>query len=308
MTSLHKASICLMLLLPLAVATSPGWGAATPSAAQTSPAAEYVAVPGVSSSVSTSAPVATSVRYSTGFRYGSADASVTESVLVVPARETDPETVSQMVNDLTIMGRIIEKNGLRPFLSPERAPMDPFIIFQRTRGMTGPDTLFSSTGRPKPLYIAGYGAAFFVQVDFPLLAPVQKASETETSSQEDLVWAETKRSLVELTTPGLALPNGATNVQPYNQDRVDGLRKSLISTMKHATNIRGLESQEWLTIVVQGVGSPTADPTRPTSADAALSLVKQVMTLRVKKADVDLFAKGQLDRNAFEQRLQVITY
>jgi hypothetical protein len=32
------------------------------------------------------------------------------------------------------------------------------------------------------------------------------------------------------------------------------------------------------------------------------------MTLRVTRADVDAYAKGQLNQEQFEQRVQVITY
>ncbi len=72
----------------------------------------------------------------------------------------------------------------------------------RIAGYRGPQALFPSPGRPKPLYIAGYGAMFFIQVDFPLLAPPEKAQEQPAEAQEDTVWAQTKQSLLEPRTAG----------------------------------------------------------------------------------------------------------
>lgn len=266
-----------------------------------------------SAPIATSAGVATPARF-TGWSFAGSDDASAELALVIPNKETDVATTSRTIEDLGIMSRIIEKNILTPYGVARNEWRDPFA---RVYGSAdaGPRALFPSFGRPKPLYIAGYGATFFIRVDFPLLPPPTQTPEQPTQTQEDSVWAQTKQSLTESPETGV-VQQGRPAGQPYNQARVEGFRKSLIGTMKHAANIRGLEAGEWVTFVVQGQGPMIATPV--TSAGATNGIVlpaagpvstgRSVMTLRATKADVDAYAKGQLSPEQFEQKVQAITY
>lgn len=235
-----------------------------------------------------------------------------EPALVIPDKEIDFATTSRIMEDLSIMSRIIENNVLASHGIDRGGWREPVIGRFASPDAVGPKALFSSVGRARPLYIGGYGVTFFIQVDFPLLPPTQ-APEKPTESQEDPVWTQTKRSLLEPRPSATGLPGEAVE-QPYNQARVDSFRRSLTATLKHAANIRDLESAQSVTFVVQGQGSPASVPQRsqpgvviPTVRNAP-SFDRSAMTLRTTKADVDAYAKGQLTREQFEQRVQVTAY
>jgi hypothetical protein len=217
----------------------------------------------------------------------------TETVLVIPGKPLEAQALDRIVEDLTIMGRIIEKD-----LSPEvaaAAPGDVFVIGMDHPGTMGPEALSPSPGRVKPMYVGGYGAVFFLRVDFPLVPPPETPEPPAKTEKADSVWAEAKRSL-QAPEPGPfnAYQQAAPAPQPYNAETATALKARLIASMKHAANIEVISPDEWLAIVVQA----------PAPAPGA----KTVLTLRAKKADIDQFAAAKLDRTQFEQRVQTIAY
>jgi len=255
----------------------------------------------ISPAAGSSAPAPASIRATGVAMFSPGHALPTEPVMLVPAGQMDPETATRLIEDLSVMGRIIEKDAANVL---ESGDSDPASLSRRLRFEdwgAGPSALFSSLGRARPLYVAGYGALFFIRVDFPLL-PGAQTPEEATEQEADSVWAQTRRSLFEPERPGVHLAPDADAPQPYSRDRVDTLKVALITTMKHATNIRGLQPGEWLTIVMQG--------TSPQAGDAATAMAGagSTLTLRAKKADVDLYAKGQLVQAQFEQCLQVVSH
>jgi hypothetical protein len=214
----------------------------------------------------------------------------TETVLVIPGKPLEAQALDRIVEDLTIMTRIIEK-GLPPeFTGASDMPEVLGTIRMVRADGIGPDALSAPLGRAKPMYVGGYGALFFLEVDFPLLPPPEAAEPPAKPEKADSVWAEAKRSL-EAPEPGLFK---APEPQPYDAETVNALKARLIASMKHAANIEVVAPDEWLAIVVQG----------PAPTPAA----KTVLTLRARKADIDQFAADKLDRAEFEQRLRTITY
>lgn len=310
MTPSHKMRICPALSIVLAAAIGPLSANPAPSSGTATPVAYGMQTGGSqpavirSTAISTNTPATTPVRYTGWSLLRSDDKLPAESPLVIPAREIDVAAANQISEDLSIMGRIIEKSvlasyGVRP---PEWS--DVFVGGHAGQGL-GPAVLFGVPGRTKPLYVGGYGATFFIQVDFPLLPPPEKAGQEQAQPEEDAVWAQTKRSLLDPRTAGVA-PRAEPAGQPYSQGKVESFRRSLIATMKHGANIRALESGEWLVFVVQGPGSPVTDAALPILGTVLPG--RSVMTLRATKADVDACAKGPLSQEQFEQRVQAITY
>jgi hypothetical protein len=151
------------------------------------------------------------------------------------------------------------------------------------------------------LYIAGYGAVFFIQVGFPLLPPPDTQDKPPAEEPVDTVWVQTRQAIFEPRARGPVPGADVGAPEPYSRERVEMLRSTLIASLKHAANIRALEPREWLAIVVQGTAPRTDASPRSTPG-------RSVLTLRATKADVDLYAKGQLGQAQFEQRLQVVTY
>ncbi len=278
MTPLRKTSIGVtLLILLMATGHSPGAseGASAGTNAQASARARY------------------------GLFFPSDDAPATQSVLVVPGKEMDAEAVGRIIEDLTVMARIIEKNSANAAGAVAGARMGFYGQTRFVGDSMGPAALFSFSGRPKPLYVAGYGSLFFIRADFPLVPPPETEEQPVPAEQSDTVWAETKQSIF---SPQTSSPYGRGDQEapePYSRERVDTLRSTLIATMKHATNIRALDAREWLTIVVQGTSAQPAGAT-PMGSSAFI--------LRATKADVDLYAKGELSSTAFEQRVQTVAY
>lgn len=271
MTSFRKTSVFLALLTVLCVPGGHSLAANAP----------------VVSTVATTAPESNSSRYMGDVFLSPGSSRTVEPVLLVPDKEMDAETASRLIEDLRVMGRILEKNtsGIIESVDSQAVTIPRWMLFQNYG--TGPAFLFSSPGRARPMYIAGYGALFFIQVDFPLLPPAQTSEETPAKEESDTVWVQTRRSLLEPDAPDLQAVQGAGAPLPYSRERVDALKSVLTETMKHATNIRGLQSSESLTIVVQGTASQADGSAAPTAG------AKSTLTLQATKADVDSYAKGE---------------
>jgi len=241
---------------------------------------------------------------------------LTEPVLVVPGQPMDPQVLGQIVEDLSVMSRIIEKNALAEYYYTlggfgEMTAYNAYRI--SVWNGTGPATLFPSVGRAKPMYVGGYGAVFFIQVNHPLMPPPEAPREEPANQQRDPVWAEAKRSVLEPQAWPVLRQEEGEPVEPYNREQVDTLRNALITTLKHATNIRLLEASEWITIVVQGVAPAPQAPQISSPGPMVLPTTatptrRTMLTLRATKADIDQHAKGQLNQQQFEQRLQIVTY
>jgi len=224
--------------------------------------------------------------------------TLTEPVLVIPGKPMDPQAIDQAVEDLSIMTRILGKTVTTQELAGDVTGFTfatDFALGTPGRTTAGPELLFAALGRPKPMYLGGYGALFFMQVDYPLLPPPQASEEQPANSQEDPVWADARRSVLEGEARLYPVHEDGETQEPYSRERVEALRTALTTMMKHATNIRALQPAEWVTIVVQGP-APTAAAGR------------SVLTLRASKANVDQYAQGQLNQQQFEQRLQVSSY
>jgi hypothetical protein len=243
---------------------------------------------------------------------------LTERVLVVPGKPMSPQAIDQAVEDLSVMSRIIQKDaiGEYPAGSLGNLQVSDSLVFGSylDRSGTGPSLFFPAAGRPKPMYLGGYGAVFFMQVGYPLLPPPQAPQQQPANPQEDPVWADAKRSVFEPQAWPARPQEPAEAAEPYNREQVDALRTALIGTMKHAANIRVLEPTEWVAIVVQGAAPAMAQPGQdtqslPASQPApAVAAARTMLTLRASKADVDQYAKGQLSQQQFEQRVQIATY
>jgi DNA-binding protein H-NS len=247
--------------------------------------------------------------------------------LVIRSSDTDPKVQANMEEDLNVMSRILDKAATQK--SDDDRP---------ARAM-GIDVFFTPGSSPmRSLYLEGYGAIFLLNVNYPLLAPPEKAEKEKERSEEDSAWHQAKRELYgpregwedeagHVFKYGLA---GAGPGQPYDEERVADLKKALLDALKNAANIRNLKADESVTVCVFGASSRTEKP-KPTAKRSTRAQVAQgedsnevvvwsgddrhpgpsrgsVMTIRVKKADVDAFAKGKLEPDAFAKKALATTY
>jgi hypothetical protein len=329
MKALTKATIVIMLALSAQAAVF-AQAPSTPAASVSVQDGEVVAVeplvPGtpIGESNGESRPVAVS-----GWP---PEHSTAGAVLVIPSTDMKSEDILAIMEDTSIMSRIFDKS-----LSQERLitpGTGTFDSLYSPRAFTG-GPIFTSrrSYATEAMYLQGFGSLFFIGVDFPL-SPPPKVQEDKPEEGVDTVWRDTKTAIY---NPAESVRR-RVEVQPqkeYDAERVQDLQKTIIKTLKHAANIRGLKTNEWVTIVVRssapaviitgtfvtrstsenspaasnpsaslrtGVGTSSALPATEVPSQATF------LTIRAKKSDIDSFAKDQLNYDQFCQRVQSVKY
>jgi len=188
---------------------------------------------------------------------------------------------------------------------------NPFIGFGR-----GSDTI-------KTIYLEGYGALFLMKVDFPLVQPPVEQEEEETEEEEDAdpVWTQMTQEIYAPQEFERRRRTDRSDVEEYDAEKIEGLKETLIKTLKHASNIRALKTDESviLTIVGKTIQSDTV-VTRvyETIGDAIVTTAPEgiqtdissptILTIRAKKSDIDAYANDKLSFDQFSRQIQVLTY
>jgi hypothetical protein len=237
-----------------------------------------------------------------------------ENVLVVPTPDLPAESRADLTEDLSIMCRIFDKSLPATGSSVSLAYGDRADPFRWVAAQPGRGT--------QSLYFDGYGALFFIRVDSPLVPTgKQEAAQPKPKESEDSVWSQTVR---EMSGQAADEPQTARSAPVYDAQRVADLRETLIETLVHASNIRMRRPQDVITLVVGALDgvrgsiygrlretgtvrteirpSLAAGAVQPGARDPATAL----MVLRVSKADVDAFAKGQLTLVQFTDQVQIL--
>jgi len=248
-----------------------------------------------------------------GFQWsGDAGDRAQDAVLVVGGPDLKPETLATLTEDLTVMCRIFDK-ALQPrgrstaatFSSGRRGALNSWFLQQ--------------TGRTQGLYVDGYGAVFFVGVDFPLVAPPQQNAPAEAQDAGDRVWSQTVdelRGRPDVDTTDEARPS-------YDPQKVDTLKATLIKTLRHAANLR-MSPQEQITVVAgsQNQGSmvgvqqrlhflyqqsanrrATLTPSGTYRLDKPAADPAATLVLRVVKSDLEALAAGTLSAEQFAPKV-----
>jgi hypothetical protein len=249
--------------------------------------------------------------------------------LVFQFAAADQGALAAMEEDLTIMTRLFEKS-LEQSLG-ENSPAYKMGI----------PMLVTSSGRSvRAMYLDGFGAVFMIKVNFPVLAPPAAEEKKPERKPEDSEWERTRNEMLGLQEPRDASTLAGAEV-PYDGSLVDTLKRELLETLKNASNFRGLKPDEFICVTVFGspnmtVGRQTsssipgktpvparssgvraeakAQPNALARAGYALAYSSQpagqgtVLTLRVKKSDVDAFARGKLDFKAFQKAASFNAY
>jgi hypothetical protein len=160
-------------------------------------------------------------------------------VLVIPTTALELEQFAQTAEDMRVMLDI-----LREKLSEPRTISGVLYDY---------GDFFGGTGRTvEALYIQGYAAVFMMRVDFPFSLPAQQGQvEAPQEAAADPVWQRARQKLYQPADArrGAAGRPGGPGEMDFNQFKEDLLR-----TLKHATNIRNVEPNEWIivTIIRQG--------------------------------------------------------
>jgi len=251
----------------------------------------------------------------------SADISV-----VITSEDDQPESISQVTEDMGIMARILDKQVLE-------IP----IPKQRTAGF-GDVSLYMYTGvtlnRTRGIYISDYGALFLMDVDFPLLPEPKVEEKEEKKADSGDVWKQTKD---ELTGRYQEIGPGERGIESYkhkssfNEAKVKELKEKIIKALKYASNIRSLEPDETIIVTVKGVSNRGGETIREINIlghrfgrgtgggygggfagggfdEETESSPTTGMTIIVEKRDVDSFAEGELDYEEFLEDVEIFEY
>jgi hypothetical protein len=237
--------------------------------------------------------------------------SETGRSLVVLSSSPDAKAQASLQEDLAVMYHILDK-----------AIDDTLGSDQHLQNALGVNLYFvPDSGHMRSSYFEGYGALFLFRVNFPLLPAANKAEAQKEDKQVSSEWEEARQEVFgNPSEPGAV---STASGEPYNEERVNRLKSALLEALKNAANILDLRQDEGVTICVLGgtkaiphqswsvAGQPGAR-----AGDIAL-LTGQfnktphrgtVLTIRAKKADIDSFAKGQMNLDEFTKKSRVNIY
>jgi len=239
--------------------------------------------------------------------------------LIIPKETADPKQLMELEEDLNVMARILEKAATGTE-GKNRQAMGIWIH----GGWANP-------ALPKNLCIEGYGALFFLNVNFPLLPPAANETETESTDKTSTEWEEARRELyrtpgkrfepIELNlrgVPGLGGP-----VEEYNSDKVEDLKRNVIGALKNAAHIRDLKSDDVVTVIISGrntstdgkVTKRTLGGSRNTASPPIVIVGGSQdsgpgtrLILRARMADIDSFQKDKLSLEDFRKKVTAIAF
>jgi hypothetical protein len=162
-----------------------------------------------------------------------------DNVLVIPTTGVSPTQFTQIAEDMRVMLNILHEK-----LSELRTIRGVLVDY---------GDFFPDAGRA--LYLQGYAAVFVLKADFPLSPPTpQSQAEPPKTEAADPVW---QRARDRLYAPQNAGPYGAYGPaggtsREAEEKSFDQLKDDLIKTLKHATNIRNIDPNEWIIVTVIG--------------------------------------------------------
>jgi hypothetical protein len=183
----------------------------------------------------------------------------------------------------------------------------------------------------RSMYLDNYGALFFLNVSFPVVAPPEKHQDEKPVA--DSAWEDARQELygqrLQANAPG-------EPAEEFSQEKVAKLKEILLEALKNATNIRDLKPDEFVTLWVSGGisgamgryrvvkhkgtldgnGVPADEapmPARPDRVDAIEAgprhaARRTILTIRVSKAEIDAYAKGKTSAEDFAKRARITTY
>ncbi len=233
----------------------------------------------------------------------------TKRTLIVATSKLD-ETVRQNIQeDMQIMSLVLDKAVERTLDGTKDRHLG--IIVKTFPGAHGQN-----------IYMEDYGPLFILNVPIPLTGP--KKTDGAEEQPGDSEWEQAKRELSQKR------PFGNFEPMKYDSKKVEALKTNLLEALKNATNIRQLKPDQYITLALNGGGDSktvvtkqfTATPGEPTPDEEALknkatNILRQMsetkglggqpatLTIRVKKSDVDAFAKGKIDLEEFSKKATV---
>ena len=250
---------------------------------------------------------------------GSVYRSAADSIppLVIQFSSTNQNVIQEWEEDLTVMTRLIEE-------ALQRAADEDLTDVPFKLGI--PITLVTANRSVRPLFLEGFGALFMIKVNFPVVPPTKVDEEKSEHAESD--WDKARQEIFGRQRQLSWLGGNVESGVDYDSDQVETLTKELTEVLKNAANFRNLKPDEYVSITVFGSpnsGAKAVKPSRrkksePSDMSKELDRTIQelvrnrppragtVLTMRVRKGDVDAFSKGTINYDAFAKKVATNTY
>lgn len=260
-----------------------------------------------------------------GVPFGMATGPGTSHALIIPKDSSDAKNLGEVQEDMEVMAYILDK------------AINHGDNTARAMGIRV-GRLPSVTAAAQNLYIDGTGAIFLLNVNYPLLPPPSRREKAEAKQPVNSEWEEARSEmahpdrssghpnpflLFQQRYGGDATWNATFHPAEYDADKVEALKKDLVSALKNAANIRRLKSDETITVVVTGAeGSPVTQVVKSTGSNTTSERVivtngqpgehtqtaAAKLVMRARKADAEAFQNGDLSFDDFRRKVTTILY
>jgi hypothetical protein len=194
---------------------------------------------------------------------------------VLTFKAPDQKTVDETAEDLNILSLIFSRH-LERALGEEGGEKGEYKL--------GIPMLLQTGGRwVEASYVEGFGAVFSLKVRFPLV-PAAAVNKDTQSSQQDSEWDQARRALA-----GGAAESDARRQNPferarrYNPNLVETLKKRVLELLKNASNLRHVQSEEWVVVTFAGPPNVVARPAGAIAGMGSVSIDGNVGTEAVSE-------------------------
>jgi hypothetical protein len=169
--------------------------------------------------------------------------SAGRKVLVVPSESIGREEIIQTKEDINVMAEIFDERFREPRLI-EGVLRDFGDFFGRDNKQS------------EAIYIQGYGVVFTMEVNYQFSSLSQPIEEVKTEPNNDMdqTWEQARQRVFSPETDSTETKSSG---REYEKQMVNILKTELIRTLKYASNIRNLQSDEWVIVSVSGSSQST---------------------------------------------------
>ena len=166
-------------------------------------------------------------------------------ILIVPDKNMGPEEIAQTKEDINVMAEIFDERFREPRLI-EGVLRDFGDFFGRDNQQT------------EAIYIQGYGVVFAMEVNYQFSSLSQPDEEVKTEQNNDIdqTWEQAKQRIL---SSEINSTETKSSGREYEKQMVNILKTELIRTLKYASNIRNLQSDEWVIVSVSGSSQSTPE-------------------------------------------------
>ena len=161
-------------------------------------------------------------------------------ILIVPVDGAAPKDYLETREDLYIMSEILDERFKEPRMIQG--------VFRDFGDFFGRDNRQTDA-----VYMQGYGVVFMMEVDYTFTPAPQTQQQPEEQTKEvDSTWQRARENI--FSPGGAGRINRPESARANDAQMVEEFKTELIRTLRHATNIRNIEPDEWVIFSVTGTG------------------------------------------------------